>query len=475
MQILAPLKDFQKKIPARLTFWSLFLVVAVATGYDDVTHYQDLSTIRFIGHADQANVAMLARNIAEGNGAVVDAIWLHTNGGIEGNEIPLPEPYWSIYVAAIIAVFFYFLSPGLTALLIPAVLTKTAIAALAAHITFKLSKQHITAFAVAVVLLCDAHMEIAVSGLSDIYLALFMLLTCTTLCYAITRDSPLLFFVVGVLIGIAIGVKPSGMLLIGLLLGYLLFLGNVRKAIRNLALSAVGILIGVGPLAYHNYQAFGSVYSPAFALVREADRIRFVTDNHNRAFYDPEPYTYTAAELELLTGPANELSRARAFFRALITGRIFPVGLLILAAVSVLWVLSQVRSFFIYRKIEYEKLFEYVAVQMLIAGVVLGFAVHTEPRYWLFMVPFLSIGAIYLISRFSQLMTLGVVFLILYGALTPTTTVRSAPLPPWFTTADEVLPQDATVLTSNPWQFAYHTRRKTVSLPIPISPRCCWK
>ena len=177
---IAPhLKDLPGKAPARLVFWTLFLLLAITTGFRDVTHYPygDTSSPRLIGHADQANMAVVARNLAEGKGAVVDAIWLHTNGGIKGGEIPIPEPYWSIYVAAIIAVFFYFWGASLTVMLIPAVLMKTAIAALAALVTFRLNKSYLTAFAVAAFLLCDLHIAMYVCGLSDIYLAFFVLLT----------------------------------------------------------------------------------------------------------------------------------------------------------------------------------------------------------------------------------------------------------------------------------------------------------
>ena len=50
----------------------------------------------FIGHADEANLANLAQNIANGKGAVVDTAWLYTNGGIPGEKLPQPEPYWSV-------------------------------------------------------------------------------------------------------------------------------------------------------------------------------------------------------------------------------------------------------------------------------------------------------------------------------------------------------------------------------------------
>jgi hypothetical protein len=39
-----------------------------------------------------------------------------------------------------------------------------------------------------------------------------------------------------------------------------------------------------------------------------------------------------------------------------------------------------------------------------------------------------------------------------------------------FSEADAVIPQDATVLTSNPWEFSFHTRRKSVVVPYNPKP-----
>ena len=469
-RVLHSLAVWQEKLPPRVTFWTLFLLLALLTGYDDVTHNQDLSITRLIGHADQANVALVARNIVEGRGAVVDAIWLHTNGGLEGNNIPVPEPYWSIYVAAVIAIFFSMLGSTLTAMLLPAVLTKTAIAAVAAQLTLRISKHYLPAFAVAVFLLCDTQMETAVSGLSDIYLTLFMLLACWAFSHAVSSDSAPGFLVTGLLIGVAIGIKPSGLLLLGLLLGYLLFLGSLLKTVQRLSITLIGIMIGLAPLAVHNYQGFDSVISPAHALVSDADKIRFVTGNHSKAFYDPEPYVFSQEELRLIEGPHNEISRAKDFFAALIEGKIFPLWLLPFAAIAVGWSLLNVRSFFIYRHVEQKQLAGYVFVQMMIAAIVLGFATHMEPRYWLFALPILAIASIVIIDRISSKATIALIVFLLFSATSPNTSLRSAPLPQWYDIAATVLPEDAIVLTGTPWQFAFHTRRSAVALPDTENP-----
>jgi hypothetical protein len=39
-----------------------------------------------------------------------------------------------------------------------------------------------------------------------------------------------------------------------------------------------------------------------------------------------------------------------------------------------------------------------------------------------------------------------------------------------FSEADTVIPEDATVMTSNPWEFSFHTRRKSIVVPYNPKP-----
>ncbi len=58
-----------------------------------------------IGHADQAHTALVARNIAEGRGAVSYALWLLRDLPADQTRV-YGENYWSIYVAYYISFFF---------------------------------------------------------------------------------------------------------------------------------------------------------------------------------------------------------------------------------------------------------------------------------------------------------------------------------------------------------------------------------
>ncbi len=66
-----------------------------------------LSADCMIGHSDQADLAMLARNIAEGKGPVVDCVWITHNGGLPGRNHASRARHWLIYVAAYLGLLFF--------------------------------------------------------------------------------------------------------------------------------------------------------------------------------------------------------------------------------------------------------------------------------------------------------------------------------------------------------------------------------
>ena len=136
-----------------------------------------LSRDRMIGHSDQADLAMLARNIAEGKGPVVDCVWITHNGGLPGDEITHPEPYWSIYVAAYLAPFFSLFGATHQSAMLAGSLVKTVIAAIACFWTIRLSKSYLAATATAAFLLLRTYVPVS-PLLSDILLCILATVTC---------------------------------------------------------------------------------------------------------------------------------------------------------------------------------------------------------------------------------------------------------------------------------------------------------
>jgi 4-amino-4-deoxy-L-arabinose transferase-like glycosyltransferase len=451
-------------------FWFAFAVIAIISAVSDLTKFSELPP-QFIGHADQANTAIVARNIAEGKGAVVDSIWLLTSGGIPGNEIPIPEPYWSIYVAGIVGFFFLLFGSSLTTMLIPAVILKIAIASISSCIALRITKSVFAAFTVAVLLLFHPVMTRVITGLSDIYLTFFMLSAALVLTIAILRRSTWLFFLFGLITGIAIGVKPSGLLLLGLLFGYVLFYGQIKVSTIHFFIAIAGIIFGLLPLIIHNYQGFGSAISPASSLVKEAGRIRLLTFDHNVGFFNPEPFraAKTATPLSTLYQVANY--HFDGFLRGLKKGTLIPYFLAPFIALGVAKTLLSVRSLFIYRGAGFDKLFAYISIQMLIAGLILACAVHWEQRYWNFLIPFVTIISVLFIAELTMRKSIFASFylIIIFGSLwahaEQLRQFEPRPIPRVYEQAASILPRDAIVFTNDPWEFSFHTRLRSVMLP----------
>lgn len=466
----ASLSELNRLAQTKTFFWLVFISMAIVSVVADLTKFTDLPP-QFIGHADQANTAVLARNIAEGRGAVVENIWILTDGGIEGNSIPAPEPYWSIYVGGIVAFFFLLFSASLTSMLIPATLMKMCIAGIAAGVTLRISKSSLAAAAVAVALLYHPVMTNVVRGLSDVYLTFFMLSTAVVLVYAIRRDSPWMFLLAGLLTGAAIGTKPSGLLLVGLFLGYLAFSGHAIKALGRLAVVCIGALAGLMPLFVHNYQAFGSIVSPASLLMKKAGVIKLLTADHNAAFFDPEPYPgiETVDRLESTIVLAQQ--HLTDFFLALTRGELVPYFLYPFIIVGLFTTIFSIRSFFMYKDASFERLFAYFSAQMVIAGLVLACVVHWEARYWNFLIPFLVVLSVVAIAKLTERKP---IFAISYAIMLAGTfwafaqeinNFQPKPIPPVYAKAASLIPEDAVVFSNDPWQFSFHAQRKTVMIP----------
>ena len=87
-----------------------FLFIAVTLSFCCFSFWVDVQPLataeRFIGHVDQAEVASVARNLAEGNGPLTDCVWLLHAGGRPTDKVRQPIGYWSLYVAYFLSVPF---------------------------------------------------------------------------------------------------------------------------------------------------------------------------------------------------------------------------------------------------------------------------------------------------------------------------------------------------------------------------------
>ncbi len=431
----------------------------------------------FIGHADQANLAMLARNIAEGRGAVVDAVWLLTDGGMPGNNATHPEDYWSIYAGGIIAAFFKLFGATRLALLLPAALFKAAVALLAGYWAGILTRQNPLAIfaAVATVALWPTMLRV-VQGLSDVYLTFFMFTFITLFSFAIARNRVVLFVLSGLALGLSIGIKPSGGLLLGVVAVFAVLARGVVLKPLNLAGLTVGCILALTPLAVHNVQSFGElsiIRPPAWTVVSKGMALSRATGEHNRAFFDPEPLDRSRS-VDVL-GSALETSKVRIkglaqWAWAVLRGEFTPLFMLIFVPLYYFRSLAGIRDLACTKTVE--AVFRTSILLLVAGGAVLACVVHYEVRYWNFLFPLLVVLSVASMATISPryLLTLLTALALLNGGYYYYN-LKSRVIPPAYDTLARVVGRDKVILTPDPWETTFHTRIRSVALPYTNKPQ----
>jgi 4-amino-4-deoxy-L-arabinose transferase-like glycosyltransferase len=430
-------------------------------------------------------MAHLARNISEGRGPVSDVVWLLHGGGPEGPEITHLERYWSIYVAYYIALFFRVFGAHLATLYFAASLVKTAISALAFYWVWRVTRSAYPAAAAGIILLLAPEILHSVNALSDIYLTFALFAAVSALILAIQRSSKGWWAVGGLMTATAIGVKPSGLLLLGLLPFLFLLAPNPRRAIGVAWPFILSFGLALSPLAIHNYKASGSIYWPDLAVVgsatAEMDVKRpigsFQWDENTRhlwsaAAYDPQ------TELDGVRSFSAPWLRARTnnlfgFLWALGAGRIISLWTLPFVFYGAIQWLKRRRV--VLTPGSAHELFLGTTLVLLCGATALSTTVHTELRYFLFLIPLFVVVAVVEAARLSlSFVTFGLAYTVVMGLALNLSAYRTAPETApnsmLFAQVDRLVPEGARVMTPDPWDFTYYTRRRTVVLPYNPDP-----
>ena len=437
-----------------------------------------------IGNADQSNMANLARNIAEGNGAVVDNIWLMLDGGVPGNSVTHAEPYWSVYVAYMIAPFFKVFGSSRLVLILPALLIHIMIVGVVAWSIDKVApRKKLPAILGIVLASFSIPMLNSITGFSDIYLTLFILLSGITLVYAISMQKWSLFFLAGILAGVAVAIKPSGLLLLGVWPIYFVFCNGRKTIFRNLIIFLTGLLFGLAPYIVYNQSNFGSFLPPGLSLAGKASTIRDaiivneknILDNkvaenkwghaHRKGFYNPDSKPIKR-DFSSVLQIEKRIEWLKTFIRkSFIWGQLLPIWLLPFVLIGVFEIFIRLKSSSSITKSS-TNLFLIFCILMLISGFVLAIRVSFEVRYWNYMVPLLIVVSVMGAMRLPKAVSMVLIVFSLYTGtsylLNHEGLKKSTPA---YAKAMDILPDNAQVFTSSPWQFAFHTRLPSVMLP----------
>lgn len=445
-----------------------------------------------IGHADEAEIALLGRNIAEGKGAVVECYWLLHGSGHFTDKLPRPEGYWSLYVGYWFALFFKIFGASRTSLLLAASTCKTITAIVAFGVLWRLTRSGLASITGLCGVLFLPQMFARMNGYSDIEVTVAMTLSTLFLIKAWPRGPWVFWALSGLFAGIAMGVKPNGIISFGLLISFCLysviFLKEpIQHPLKGFAIGSAGFLLGVLPLWIYNYQASDTIFLPDFREVANAASQKIMQGvSHDQAFYNPELPAIRplfSSKPMLVLKARNSSIYLLEYFNGTLIHPVWFVPFLALG-------LARSRHLIIPGSATLRGSIDrwvLACILLNIAGFLLSFFLDLEARYWNFLVPIHLIVTVYVmwsIHRgalvFALLVILGTSTINIAGVAKTTMagseSARSRNLiGKGFTEANAVLPENAIVLCSDPWEFAFHTRRKSIMLPCNPKPEVLLK
>ena len=448
--------------------WLAFVVslaFAVAFSIGEDLRPTLTETPSLIGHADQAHTALVARNIAHGAGAVSHALWLLRDLP-EDQQLVYGENYWSVYVAYYLSLFFRVLKPDLTTVILAASVCKSILGLVCAFVVLRLTRSKLAALGALAMLLLSPSMVRATNGLNDLYMTFAITLAALALAFAAARRRGTLFFLSGMATGIAIGAKPTGMILFGVYAFYLVRERLRPYALRGVALATCGLALGLLPQIAHNvvHHDTATFLPAAQERVQQAGWVRQVTLSHNTGFYSNRP---------LDVDP--DWSLGDQFGRSLLTTRawldvMFREGRVVAFALLVPYILAIALTLG-WRRLRRDKLDPVsrnvvgISVLMLGAALALTAMVHVETRYLNFLVPFFVLTIALVGARVSPIVPILCAGLLVPAGLHALQERRFEPLPRAYDVIDRTVPSDAILYSANPWELAFHTGRRTISLP----------
>ncbi len=437
---------------------------------------------RFIGHADQAEVASVGRNILEGNGAVTDCVWLLHAGGRPTNEVRQPIGYWSLYMAGTLAICFKLLGATRISVLLVASLAKLCCAYLSGILILRVTQNYLASFTCFLLVVFMQIMLERVNGYSDMLLCAAVFCSIYFLVFGVLNRSLWQLLFAGIAGGLAIGFKPTGLIVIGLYAWMLLLVlaekHGTRKQTCSIAAAMFGgCLLALIPLLVHNHKAGGSFSLPDATVVASANATRDAdpNGNHDRAFYTPDTKLFSPTATTRLKLALKRLGRnAQGFMQDLSKGNY--VSFFALAMVSCCTALPALKQTLRCRRLPTQpiELLSFIWGLLMIASLCLACVIHYEIRYWVFLAPVAVTISIATLFRYRPG---SIYFILILGMLLALQAGRDSQWIVWsqewdapkmtcYKETSKYIPDTSIVMTPDPWEFAFHTRLSSVVLPV---------
>ena len=460
----------------------LFSVIAMLLAYRPTWNEGE----QFIGHADAANLAQVARNIAETGEPVSNNRWLLRGGGVPGNEVTHVEEYWPLYPSYFLAIFYKIFGANTQVSMLTTAILKIVSAFLIFYLVLLFARSTTTAVVASWAVLFFLHgfnrkwLEL----LSDTFLEPFLLATIVLWILAIRSRHWLLYLLTGFFTGVAAGMKPSGLLLIGFIPFFWIYCTNRWSTLKHsLWALPLGLVVGLGPYMLTLFTAYDQVTPPGGPIAREAAKIRRHIMNtqglsweeaHDIGFYDPGPYDLKESDSQFPARVIRGAQNARDHLEGWILGSWMERWVILIVFFGLCFCLRD-----LYRapkeRMSSHFLLPALVAAMSIASCALALYVHHEPRYI-----YAIAGPLYLAYAIAVVSRISLVALLLPIGLLSMTII------PWHLNAtpdyvhsslqmaDELLPEKAKVMTFLPWEFAFHTRNEAVHAPCTFDTNVLW-
>ena len=449
----------------------------------------------FIGQSDEANLANLAKNIARGNGPLLDSAWLHTNGGVGDGTLPSPEPYFGLYPAFIVAPFFKIFGETRLGLISPALIFQALIVIISSIIVFKIYSNRLQpTILVAATLLVSKQLIYSINGMSDIYMAAFSLFSIFVLSKGVKDKNKKMIFTSGFLSGLSIGMKISGIFsafsIIGLFL--LSYTGHIsfKKLVNYILIFSSSWLLAATPFFSYNLHHFNSILPAGMEKVSEARLVRqniacnnipiegetYISDCNSYQYDEIHDYSTFNPNAKFQGNKQKAyinllVANLKEFLNEFEQNKILPLYLL---PISIGGMFIALKRIFFFKEdkniLSYETLFiNFSTPVVLIGGIGTGLLTQSQERYWLFTYPLLLISAYFFLKEtFKNNLLINKLILLLTIVFSPHGYYLDS-YPKKTIAYDEVkniIPKNAVVINSNPWEFAFHTDRRSVALPF---------